>query len=109
MYRASSKASSRASSRASRGRFLGPTCALRTPFTAWPVHWVGRGAAKPLVQLLVELLWSFVRSFVQSFCRALVELRAELRALPLRLAQQGSRKASELTISTPLPNTARKR
>ena len=39
-----------------------------------PVHWVGRGAAKPLV----ELLQSFVRSLVQSFCRALVELGAEL-------------------------------
>ena len=48
------------------------------PFTAWPVHWVGRGAAKPLVGLLVELLQSFVRSFVQSLCRALVELSAEL-------------------------------
>jgi hypothetical protein len=39
---------------------------------------VGRGAAKPLVELLVELLQSFVRSFVQSFCGALVELDAEL-------------------------------
>jgi hypothetical protein len=53
---------------------LGPPCALHTPSTAWPVHWVGRGAAKPLV----ELLQSFVRSFVQSFCRALAELDAEL-------------------------------
>jgi hypothetical protein len=35
---------------------------------------VGRGAAKPLVELLVELLQSFVRSFVQSFRRALVKL-----------------------------------
>ena len=35
---------------------------------------MGRGAAKPLV----ELLQSFVRSLVQSFCRALVELGAEL-------------------------------
>ena len=35
---------------------LGPPCALRAPFTAWPVHWVGRGAAKSLVELLVELL-----------------------------------------------------
>jgi len=34
---------------------------------------VGRGAAKPLVELLVELLQSFVRSFVQNFCRALVK------------------------------------
>ena len=57
---------------------LGPPCALHTPSTAWPVHWVDRGAAKPLV----ELLQSFVRSFVQSFCRALAELDAELcRAL----------------------------
>ena len=52
----------------------GPPCAPRALFTAWPVHWVGRGAAKPLVELLVELLQSFVRSFVQSFCGALVEL-----------------------------------
>jgi len=35
---------------------LGPPCALRAPFTVWPVNWVGRGAAKPLVELLVELL-----------------------------------------------------
>ena len=39
---------------------------------------MGRGAAKPLVELLVELLQSFIRSFVQSFCRALVELSAAL-------------------------------
>ena len=51
---------------------------LCAPFTEWPVHWVGRGAAKPLVELLVEPLQNFVRSFVQSFCRALVELSAEL-------------------------------
>ena len=57
-----------------RGDPLRPPCAQRAPFTAWPVHWVGRGAAKPLVELLVELLQSFVRSFVQSFCRALVGL-----------------------------------
>ena len=64
------------------GDLLGPLCTLRAPFTAQPVHWVGRGATKPLVELLVgllvellvELLQSFVRSFVQSFCRALVEL-----------------------------------
>ncbi len=53
---------------------LGPPCALRTPFTAQPVHWVDRGAAKPLVELLVALLQSFVRSFVQGFCRVLVQL-----------------------------------
>jgi hypothetical protein len=41
---------------------LGPPCAQRTPFTAQPVHWVDRGAAKPLVELL------------QSLCRVLVEL-----------------------------------
>jgi hypothetical protein len=45
---------------------LGPPCALRAPFTAWPVYWVARGAAKHLVELL------------QSFCRALVELRSRL-------------------------------
>jgi hypothetical protein len=38
------------------GDLLGPPCALRAPFTAWPVRWVGRGAAKLLVELLVELL-----------------------------------------------------
>ena len=60
------------------GDSLGPPCALRAPFTGWPVHWVGRGTTEPLVELLVEPLQSFVRSFVQNFCRALVELDAEL-------------------------------
>ena len=40
----------------SRGDPLGPPCALCAPFAAWPVHWVGRGVVKPLVELLVELL-----------------------------------------------------
>jgi hypothetical protein len=61
------------------------------------VHWVGRGAAKPLVELctelrakllqgfgrawcraFAELLQSFVRRFVQSFCGAFAELRVKL-------------------------------
>ena len=57
-----------------RGDPLRPPCAQHGPFTVWPVHWVGRGAAKPLAEPLVELLveplvelsQSFVRSFVQS-------------------------------------------
>jgi hypothetical protein len=31
---------------------LGPPYALRAPFAAWPVHWMGRGVVKPLVELL---------------------------------------------------------
>ena len=49
-----------------RGDPLRPPCAQRAPFTAWPVHWVGRGAAKPLAEPLVELSQSFVWSFVRS-------------------------------------------
>ena len=41
-----------------RGDPLRPPCAQRAPVTAWPVHWVGGGAVKPLVELLVELLLS---------------------------------------------------
>jgi hypothetical protein len=51
----------RASSRALKGRPLRPPCAFHTP--TWLVYWVGRGVAKPLVEL---------------FGRAFVELRTEL-------------------------------
>ena len=30
-------------------------CALRAPFTAWPIYCVGRTLAKPLVELYTEL------------------------------------------------------
>ena len=61
---------------------LRPLCALPALFHCVASTLVGRGIAKPLVELLVGLLvellvelWqSFVQSFVQGFCRALVEL-----------------------------------
>ena len=53
---------SRALSRALRGRPLGPPCALRALFAAWP---------EPLQRLS--------RAFGRAFGRAFVELHAELR------------------------------
>jgi hypothetical protein len=34
------------------GGDLGPPAHYVLHFTAWPVHWVGRGVAKPLVEYL---------------------------------------------------------